>query len=133
MLDFIKDNSILIVPNTQKNSIIEKLRNINKNINVKIFSMEEFIKNLTFTYDEKTIYELMKLENINYNIAKLYLNNMCYVENITGILKLDKLYEMKNNIDKYLIKNNLFSLLLKDKDIFVYGYDYINKYHKYPN
>jgi len=131
MLDFIKDNSILIVPNTQKNNIIENLRNINKNINVKIFSMEEFIKNITFTYDEKTIYELMKSENINYNIAKLYLNNMCYVENKTGIFKLDKLHEMKNNIDKYLIKNNLFNLLLKDKDIFVYGYDYISKYHKY--
>jgi len=131
MLDIIKENSILIVPQTQKNNIIKEIRKKNNDINVKIFSLEEFIKNLTFTYDEKTIYKLMKLENINYNIAKLYLNNMCYVEDITNINKLDKLYYIKNNVDKYLIKNNLFHLLIKDKEIFIYGYDYISKYHKY--
>jgi len=131
MLDFIEDNSILIVPKTQKNNIIKEIREKNKTINVKIFSLEEFIKNLTFTYDEKTIYELMKLENVNYNIAKLYLNNICYVYNKTGINKLDHLYKIKNNVNKYIIKNNLFHFLIKDKKIFIYGYDYISKYHKH--
>jgi len=131
MLDFIKDNSILIIPNNLKNNIIKYIRLFSKDINIKIFSMDEFIKKLTFTYDEKTIYELMKLEDINYSNAKLYINNMCYVNNETGVSKLDSLFSMKNNIDKFLIKNESFKLLIKDKDIIVYGYDYITKFQKY--
>jgi len=131
MLDFIKDNSILIVPNNIKKNIVRDLRLNNKNINVKFFSLEEFIKNLIYSYDEKTIYNLMKLENINYNVAKLYLDNMCYINKETSIKKLEKLYAMKKDIDKYLIKNDYFNLLLKDKNIFVYGYDYINKFNKF--
>ena len=127
----VKDNSILIVPNNIKNNIIKDIRFNNKNINVKVFNLEEFIDNLTFSYDEKTIFEIMNLEKVNYNIAKLYLNNMRYVLNKTGIKKLDNLFILKNKIDDSLIKNDLFSLLIDNKNIYVYGYDYISKYQKY--
>ena len=125
------DNSILIIPNSLKDNIIREIRNKNKDLNIKIFSLDEFIKKLTFDYDEKTIYELMKYENINYNIAKLYLKNIYYVNDYSNINKLNKLLNIKNNIDKYLIKDNLFRKLIKGKKVFVYGYDYITKYQQY--
>ncbi|MBQ3021650.1 MAG: PD-(D/E)XK nuclease family protein [Bacilli bacterium] len=128
MTEFIKDNSILIIPNNLKLELIRNIRLYNKDLNVKIFSLDEFIKKLTFDYDEKTIYELMKLENVNYNIAKLYLNNIKYVDKYYNIDKLDKLYDIKCKLNDFLIKDNLFYHLIKEKEIIIYGYDYINKY-----
>lgn len=122
------DNSILIVPNNLKTNIVKDIRLNNKYLNIKIFSLEEFIKQLTFDYDEKTIYELMKLESVNYNIAKLYLKNMYYIDEYSKDEKLKKLYDLKLNIDNFLIKDNLFRHLIKNKEIIVYGYDYITKY-----
>lgn len=127
----IKDNSILIIPNTLKNDIIKDIRLNNKNINIKVFTLDEFITNLTFNYDEKTIYELMKKENINYDIAKLYLDNIKYINEDSDIYKLHNLYNIRKNIDDNLIKNKLFRLLIKNKYIYVYGYDYINKYQNF--
>jgi len=131
MYDYIKDDSILIIPNSLKLETIKSIREYNKKFNIKIFSIEEFINNLTFTYDEKTIYYLMKQYNINYDIAKLYLDNIKYINNDSEIFKLHNLFNIRKNIDKYLIKDNLFKLLIKNKNIIVYGYDYINKYQKY--
>ena len=130
MMEYV-DNSILIVPSSLKESIIKDIRNKNKELNIKIFNLDEFIKKLTFDYDERTIYELMKQENVNYNIAKLYLKNICYVDNYCDNDKLNKLFDIKNSIDKYLIKDNFFRKLIKDKKIVIYGYDYINQYQRH--
>lgn len=125
------DNSILVIPNSLKENTIRDIRSNNKDLNIKIFSLEEFIKKLTFDYDENTIYELMKQENVNYNIAKLYLKNIYYVNDYSDVNKLNKLFDLKRNIDKFLIKDNLFKKLIKDKKIVIYGYDYITKYQRY--
>lgn len=125
------DNSILIIPNSLKENTIRDIRNKNKDLNIKIFSLDKFIKKLTFDYDERTIYELMKQENVNYNIAKLYLKNIYYVNEHSNVNKLNKLFNIKNNIDKYLIKDNYSRKLIKNKRIIVYGYDYITKYQRY--
>ena len=130
MLDFIKDNSILVIPNNIKENIIKNVRINNKTLNIKVFSLEEFINNLTYTYNEETIYNLMKQENINYNISLIYLNNIKYIDSNSNIPKLNKLKTIKDNIDNYLIKDNLFKNLIKNKKIIIYGYDYITKYQQ---
>ena len=98
MLDFIKDNSILIIPNNIKENIIKNIRINNKTLNIKVFSLEEFINNLTYTYNEETIYNLMKQENINYNISLIYLNNIKYIDSNSNIPKLNKLKTININI-----------------------------------
>lgn len=125
------DNSILLIPNSLKENIIKDIRSKNKDLNIKIFSLDEFIKKLTFDYDEKTIYELMKQENVNYNIAKLYLKNIYYVNDYSNVNKLNKLFDIKKNIDKFLTKDRYFRKLINGKKINVYGYDYITKYQRY--
>ena len=60
----IENNSIIITPQYKKNKIIKELNN--KLLNIKIMSLDEFIKKLTFDYDEKTIYYLMQKENIKF-------------------------------------------------------------------
>ena len=102
MLNKIENNSILIIPNTIKNKVIKELNK--KALNIKIMPLNELIKKYTFDYNEKTIYHLMKKENIKYDIAKNYIENIYYIEdkNYENI-KLDKLVEIK----KYLEENNL--------------------------
>ena len=45
---------------------------------------------------------------------------------------MTKLKEIKDYLDsnKLLIYDNLFKEYVKDKEIYIYGYDYINKYYK---
>ena len=59
MLD-IKDNSILIVPNSIKESIIKDIRT--KGLyNIKFMTLEEIIHRLYFDYNKETIYYLINI------------------------------------------------------------------------
>lgn len=130
MLDKIENNSILVIPNTIKNKVIKELNK--KTLNIKIMSLNELIKKYTFDYNEKTIYHLMKKENIKYDIAKNYIENIYYIEdkNYENI-KLDKLVEIKKYLEEnnLLIYDNLFKKYIKNKKIYIY-YNYINKYEE---
>ena len=130
MLDKIENNSILIIPNTIKNKVIKELNK--KALNIKIMPLNELIKKYTFDYNEKTIYHLMKKENIKYDIAKNYIENIYYIEdkNYENI-KLDKLVEIKKYLEEnnLLIYDNLFKKYIKNKKIYIY-YNYINKYEE---
>lgn len=126
----IENNTLLIVPNTMKNNIIKKNKIL---VNYKIMSLDEFIKKYYFDYNEESIYFLINNYNIKYDIAKVYLKNIYYVEDkIYNIEKLDKLVEIKKELENnnLLIKDKLFKESLKDKKIVVYGYNYIEKPYK---
>ena len=106
---------------------------MNKLYNLKIMCLEELIKKLTFCYDEKAIYYLMKNYNIKCEVARVYLDNIKYVEKENyNAKKLDKLSKIKQELmDKdLLIFDNLFKEYARNKEIVVYGYDYINNYQK---
>ena len=128
LIDYLKDNSILVIPNNIKENVLKLIRSNNNKLNIKIFSLDELIKNLTFDFDENTINFLMKKYNINYNIGKLYLDNIKYINEDSDNEKLHNLFNIKNIVDNYLIKDKLFLKLIKNKEIIIYGYDYINKY-----
>ena len=125
----IENNSIVVVPKYKKISVIKELNN--QFLNIKIMTLDELIKKLTFDYDDKTIYNLMKYENVKYEIAKNYIKNIYYVENKDyKNVKLNKLVSIKkyledNNLLKY---DNLFRKFLNNKNIYIIGYDYIDKY-----
>ena len=130
MLENIKNNSILVIPNTIKNKKILELNK--KTLNIKIMSLYELIKKYTFDYNEKTIYYLMKKENIKYDIAKNYIENIYYIENKKyNNKKLDKLVNIKNYLEEnnLLIYDKLFKKYIKNKNIYIY-YDSINKYEE---
>lgn len=124
----IENNSILVIPNSIKTKIIKELNK--KLLNIKIMSLEELLKKYTFDYDEKTIYYLMKKENIKYDIAKNYIKNIYYIDNKEyNNIKLDKLVNIKNYLEEnnLLIYDNLFKEYIKNKKIYIY-YDNVNKY-----
>ena len=123
----LENNSILIIPNQIKNKKILELNN--ELLNIKIMSLNELIKKYKFDYDEKTIYHLMKKENIKYDIAKNYIENLYYIENKEyESIKLNKLVNIKNYLEEnnLLIYDNLFKEYIKNKKIYIYND--LNKY-----
>lgn len=122
---------ILLIPNNRKKDIIKIVREKYYNYNIKFMSLEEFIKKYTFNYNSKTIYNLMKQYNINYDTALIYLENIYYINNKLNNKKMKKLIEIKEFLDNnnLLEYNNNFKKYIKNKEIFIYGYNYINKYH----
>ncbi|MBP3635514.1 MAG: PD-(D/E)XK nuclease family protein [Bacilli bacterium] len=134
-LDLIlKDNSILIIPNNIKNKVLLKLNNLDNIYNIKILSLNEFISRLTFTYNEEAIYYLIKNYNIKYEVAKVYLDNIKYIDKDKryNIKKLDKLSKIKRRlIDNNLLKYDVnFINYVSDKEVIIYGYDYISNYDR---
>ena len=132
-MEFIKDidkSTIIITTNSYKKEIIKQK---NKLIDIKVFTLNEFIKEYTFNYNDKTLLYLMEKYNIKYNIAKIYLENMYYIENkIYNSEKLNKLSKMKEDLinNNMLIINKNFKEYIKEKNIVVYNIKNINKVFK---
>lgn len=120
----LENDTLLITPNKRKILI-----NMDKLINIKIMTINEFKNNYYFNYNNETIYYLMNKYNLKYEVVKVYLDNLYYIKEIDNE-KINKLKEIKQELieNKLLIKNDLFINSLKDKKIVVYGYDYIEKY-----
>ena len=131
----IKEDSILIIPNNIKNKVLDYINENKLLVNLKIMSFNDLKKELLFDYNEETIYELMKTKGYSYPIALDYIKNLYYLNKDTyEEKKLKELLDIKNLLDEkgLLIKNDLFKDLLKSKDtLYVYGFDYINKFNSY--
>ena len=128
---FIQDNIVLVIPNTIKKQVLLKLNEFENIFNIKIMSLEELINSITFKYSEESIYYLIKKYDMNYDVALMYLNNIKYVNDINvSSNKIEKLKNIKNELDEnnlLIYDKNIFGLL-KEKEVVIYGYDYIDNY-----
>ncbi|MBR1413617.1 MAG: PD-(D/E)XK nuclease family protein [Bacilli bacterium] len=105
-----------------KNKYLKK----NELINIKYITFNELLKELYFTYDEKTIYYLVNKYNMNVDIARIYLNNLIYLNEYYTDDKIDFLFNIKNELEKnnLLIKNKLFINSLKQYKIVLDNREY---------
>ena len=130
-MDYLKENIILVVSNNQKKKILLKLSEEKQLKNIKFMTLKKLITSLTFDYDEKAIAYLMDNYNLKYSNAVMHLKNIKYVEDkLYNNEKLDKLVKIKNDLKPYLIYDNLFSKVIKNKKIVILNKDYINRYEK---
>ena len=132
-MNYIKDNTLLVIPNNIKENVLKKLNDNKKLFNIKIMSLDELKKRYTFDYDNNTIMYLVKKYNVKVDIAITYIKNMYYLEDkIYNSNKLNNLNKLKKELidNNLLIFDNLFINLLKEKHVVIYGYDYIDKYTK---
>ena len=130
--EHLTNNLVLIVPNNLKNRVIKYLNSLDKMYNLKIMSFDEVIKKLLFNYDTKTIFYVMKKNNIDYNNALELIKNMYYLfEEHYENKKIDNLNNLKKELENnnLLIKDNLFIPSITNKSISIYGFDYLNKYY----
>ena len=117
-----ENNQIIITSSVNKKNLLKKL---NKELlNIKIYSVPEFNKLFYFDYDEETIYYVMTKYNVKYEIAKIYLNNLTYIEDTKyDNEKLSFLASLKKELlsNKLITINKLFISTLTNKDIVFYN------------
>lgn len=126
-----KNNQIIITSSVNKKNLLKKINN--QLINIKIYSISEFNKLFYFDYNEETIYYIMNKYNVKYEIAKIYLNNLTYINDTDyDNEKLSFLSSLKKElIENNLLKiNKLFISTLNNKDIVFYNLP-ISKEHEY--
>ncbi len=121
---------LVITSNSNKNRILKKLNDEKKLINVKFMSLNELINSLSFSFDQKSIYKVMKEYGIKYDNALVYLNNIKFISNKLDNKKMNKLKEIKELVNDDLIYDNEFIKYINGKKICIYGYDYINNFEK---
>lgn len=121
ILNYIKEKTLLIVPNYYKKKILLNIHNLN---NVKFMTLEEFKYNYYFSYDEKTIYYLVDKYHYKYDIAKMYLDNLYYINEEVKDEKIKFLISLKKELDenKLLYYNPLFKNYLKNTNIIISNY-----------
>ena len=118
----IDDNSLVICPNNIKEKILLNMSKNKELVNAKFMNIEEFKNNYYGTYKDDAMYFLLKNFNINYDVAKEYLNNLFY-----GYDKLNDVYnDLKEN--DLLVFNQYFEKELETRRIIVIGYNNLDKY-----
>ena len=119
MLKKIEKYDLIITPKFIKEEILKKASNEKKLLKTKFMNIEDFKKNAFETYDERSIYYLMKNHNLKYSLAKNYLDNIFIDE------KQINIYKKELEKEKLLI-NKPFNY----KKIALIGYENIEPYIK---
>lgn len=129
-----QNNTLIVCPNATKIKILNEQMQDDKLYNIKFMTKEEFKNNYFYSYDEKTLYYLLKKYNYNLDVAKIYLKNL-YVIDENKDYKNPKLVFLKN-LKIELLKENLlkqnksFKEFIKNKNIIVLNYYDLDKYEE---
>lgn len=125
------NNKIIIIKDSYKKTILDKLNKYKKLVNVKIITLSELKKKYCFDYNKEAIYYVCNKYSVIYDVAKIYIDNLYYINSVVDNDKVKFLYELKKDLlDKNLIhENKLFKSFLKNKDIVLYNLEYIDKFY----
>ena len=111
-------NEIII---TDKKNKTKFLKDNSSNLhNYKIYTIEEFKEKLFYSYDKEALIYISNNYNVKPEIAKIYLENLYYIDNIEyQSSKLTFLKKLKKDLkDNNLIHENiLFKKFIKDKKL----------------
>ncbi len=124
-----EDNSIIILNDSIKLDFIKQLK---KNLfkNIKVIGLNEFQKMFYFDYTKETILYVHEKYHCIRDIAEMYIKSLYYVrpikeEKVQFLLELKKDLEEKNLLEK----DEMFKNSLKDKTIYIYNLNYLDKYY----
>lgn len=112
--------SIIICPNAYKDKCLKNKSLSMEFDNTKYMNKTDFFNRAFFSYDEKTIYYLMKEYNYTIDVCKVYLNNLYFIEDKD--YKSDRLSFLRNLKNELIAKNllyfdSVFSNYIKEVDI----------------
>ena len=119
---------LIICNNKLKTKILNNSNN--ELIKRKFMTMKELINSFYFKYNEDAIYYLMNKYKFKYSVAKVYLDNLLFIEDKKyNSDKLNYLAKLKQELDNnnLLEYDLLFKEFVKNKDIIIYT-NYLNKF-----
>lgn len=117
-------NNLIITTNELKNKLIKQNNKLENN---KYITFKELKENIYFKYDIEALYEVMKKENVSYEMGNIYLTNLYYLEGNTK--KINKLKEIHTYLNeaKLLKYNPLFKNYIKKSKVTLHGIEYLTK------
>ena len=89
------NNKLIITTSNGKKTLIKGISLLNEILNIKVITLDEFKKKYFFDYDKKTIHYICTKESCIYAVAKIYLENMYYIDE-TKEYTIEKLSFLKN-------------------------------------
>src|SRR5574344_757132 len=102
-MDFLNDiikPTIIICTGKNKEKILEHLSKNKKMIQVNFMNLKELRDSLYFKCNEESIFYVMKKNNIKYDVAERYINNLIYIEDkLYNNKKLDNLVNIKRTLN----------------------------------
>jgi len=132
LLNDVQENTIIICNNSYKKYILKMMSKNHIFLNVKFYSKKEFFKEYLFNYNEKALVYLIEKYNLKVDIAKMYLDNLFYVDVNKNYInpKLQYLVNLKKELsDNGLLEYNYgFKEMLNNYKILVIGYPYLENY-----
>lgn len=127
-------NETIIITTTAKKEKILRANVKNKHLeNIRFMTENNLKEHLYFSYDESAILYLMKEENIKYQVAKTFIENIYEVDDRQyKSQKLNYLVNIKRKLKTAnLLKiDNTFKSYIKNKKIVFYEIDPITKSHQ---
>lgn len=118
------ESIIITYPEIKKNI----LKNRKSLVNQKIISMNDFLSKLLFSYDERTIYYLMKKYHFRYEVALVYLKNIIYILETNSNLYSDIINDLLEQ--NLLTVDEKFRSDIKNKKLTIYQY-HLNKWEEF--
>ena len=124
------NNKIVIIKDGFKKSLLSLINETSKILNIKIITLSELKKLYYFDYNEETIYYVCNKYNVIDNIAKIYVNNLYYLNDIDDE-KVNFLKRLKDDLDSHglLLYNDVFKSFLNNKNIILIDLDYIDDFY----
>lgn len=119
-----ENKTILIVESLVKNNILLEINNQKELLDIKVFTLNEFIHKFYFDYNEETVFYITKEYHVKPEIAKIYLDNLYYLnDSVFDNPKLNFLQELKNELitKSLLTTNKMFKEYLKNYGIIFYN------------
>lgn len=122
------EETLIITTNSNKKELLKKdSQSLSRK---KYMTFQELKEKLFFSYDERALYEIMKKEKVSLGIAKIYLDNLYFLEGTSP--KIEKLKNIYHDLDScHLLKrNSLFQTFFKRQKIYLYGNGILTKEEK---
>lgn len=123
------DNKIIILNDNAKEDIISSFTNL---VNYKIITLSELKKKYYFDYNNEAICYVSKKYNVICDVAKIYIDNLYYIDEAIDNEKVQFLLNLKQDLinNNLLIFNKLFHNFLTNKNIILYDLKYVDKFYK---
>ncbi|MCX5775107.1 MAG: PD-(D/E)XK nuclease family protein [Firmicutes bacterium] len=118
------DHSVIVAP-VYLHAFFLRERAKHPFADIKLYSKEDLLKAAFFDYDDRAIVFLMKEENIKYETARIFLDNLYFLPTETSKDEsIAKLQDIKTTLERenLLIFDKYFSKGIANRKIIVYGY-----------
>lgn len=115
------DEKIIMASPAQKKHILKKLYEEKRFHNYKFYTFDEIKKNIYGDYDKQAILYVMKECNVSLDIAKIFLENMYFLQDVNDA-KVNFLINLKGKLENKGLwqVNGGFKEYILDKEILVY-------------